>query len=56
MPGKEGLVHVSELSTKYIKDPNEVVKVGDEFPVMLVEIDKMGRYNLSRKKALQGNT
>ena len=56
MPGKEGLVHVSELSTKYVKDPSELVKVGDEFPVMLVEIDKMGRYNLSRKKAGQNNT
>jgi polyribonucleotide nucleotidyltransferase len=51
MPGKDGLVHVSELSNKYVKDPNEVVKVGDEFPVLLVEIDKMGRCNLSRKKA-----
>jgi polyribonucleotide nucleotidyltransferase len=55
MPGKEGLVHVSELSTKYVKDPGELVKVGDEFPVMLMEIDKMGRYNLSRKKAAQPN-
>jgi len=51
LPGKEGLVHVSELSNKFVKDPNELVKVGDTFPVILLEIDKMGRYNLSRKKA-----
>jgi polyribonucleotide nucleotidyltransferase len=55
MPGKDGLCHVSELSTggKYIKDPAEIVKVGDTFKVMLTEIDKMGRYNLSRKRAEQ---
>ncbi|MEI8011145.1 MAG: polyribonucleotide nucleotidyltransferase [Candidatus Omnitrophota bacterium] len=51
MPGRDGLVHVSELSDKFVKDPNELVKMGDSFPVLLVEIDKMGRYNLSRKKA-----
>lgn len=51
MPGKEGLVHVSELSNKFVKDPNELIKVGDTFPVILLEVDKMGRYNLSRKKA-----
>ncbi len=50
MPGKEGLVHVSELSDKYVKDPNEVVKIGDTFPVVLKEVDEKGRYNLSRKK------
>ena len=51
MPGRDGLVHVSELSDKFVKDPNEVVNMGDTFPVILMEIDKMGRYNLSRKKA-----
>ncbi len=51
LPGRDGLVHVSELSDKFVKDPNELVKVGDTFPVVLMEIDKMGRYNLSRKKA-----
>lgn len=52
MPGKEGLVHVSELAVKYVKDPNEIIKVGDEFQVVLVEVDEKGRYNLSRKKAI----
>ncbi|NLE64892.1 MAG: polyribonucleotide nucleotidyltransferase [Elusimicrobia bacterium] len=55
MPGKEGLVHVSELANKFVKDPNEVVKVGDTFPVILVEIDEKGRCNLSRKRA-EGRT
>lgn len=50
MPGKEGLVHVSELAGKYVKDPNEVVKMGDTFQVVLFEIDEKGRYNLSRKR------
>jgi polyribonucleotide nucleotidyltransferase len=50
MPGKDGLVHVSEMSDKYVKDPNEIVKLGDTFPVVLFEIDKAGRYNLSRKR------
>ena len=51
LPGREGLVHVSELSNSYVKDPNTVVKLGDQFKVKLLEIDKMGRYNLSKKQA-----
>ncbi|MBP9854118.1 MAG: polyribonucleotide nucleotidyltransferase [Candidatus Omnitrophica bacterium] len=51
LPGKQGLVHVSELSDQYVKDVNTVVKVGDEFKVKLVEIDQMKRMNLSKKQA-----
>ena len=51
MPGKQGLVHVSELSNTFVKDINTVVKVGDEFKVKLVEIDQMKRMNLSKKQA-----
>ncbi len=51
LPGKEGLVHVSELSKEYVKDVNAVVKVGDEFKVKLIEIDQMKRLNLSKKQA-----
>ncbi|MDP2653949.1 MAG: polyribonucleotide nucleotidyltransferase [Candidatus Omnitrophota bacterium] len=51
LPGKEGLVHVSELSSTYVKDVASVVKVGDQFKVKLVEIDDMRRVNLSKKKA-----
>jgi len=50
-PGREGLVHVSELSNKFVKDVNEVVKLGDRFKVKLVEKDEMGRFNLSKKQA-----
>lgn len=51
MPGKQGLVHVSELSDEYVKDVTSVVDVGDEFKVKLFEIDKQGRVNLSKKQA-----
>lgn len=51
LPGRQGLVHVSELSDEYVKDVSSVVKVGDEFKVKLVEIDQMKRMNLSRKQA-----
>ena len=53
LPGREGLVHVSELSDTYVKDCSAVVKIGDEFKVKLVEIDKMKRLNLSKKQAAQ---
>ncbi len=51
MPGKEGLVHVSELSKEYTKEVGTAVKVGDEFKVKLIEIDQMKRMNLSKKQA-----
>jgi len=50
MPGKQGLVHVSEFSDEYVKDMTTVCNVGDQFKVKLVEI-KMKRANLSKKKA-----
>jgi polyribonucleotide nucleotidyltransferase len=50
-PGKEGLVHVSELSEEYVKKVEDVVKIGDEFPVKVIEIDELGRINLSKKRA-----
>lgn len=51
LPGKEGLVHVSELSDTFVKDVNKVVKVGDQFKVKVIEIDEMKRVNLSKKQA-----
>jgi polyribonucleotide nucleotidyltransferase len=54
LPGKEGLVHVSELSNTYVKEVEKVIKVGDRFNVKLIEIDKMNRINLSKKQAEQG--
>ena len=51
LPGREGLVHVSELSNTFVKDVNSVVKVGDAFKVKLIEVDEMKRVNLSKKQA-----
>lgn len=47
LPGKEGLVHVSRMSKEYVKDPNDIVKVGDAVTVKVTEIDNMGRLNLT---------
>jgi len=47
LPGKEGMVHVSKMSTEFVKDPNEVVKIGQKVKVRVVEIDEQGRINLS---------
>jgi len=52
LPGKEGLVHISKLDNKRVEKVEDVVNVGDEIIVKLIEIDKMGRINLSRKDAL----
>jgi polyribonucleotide nucleotidyltransferase len=51
-PGVEGLCHISELSTGYVKNVEEVCKVGDLIPVKLLLIDDQGRFKLSRKAAL----
>jgi polyribonucleotide nucleotidyltransferase len=51
-PGIEGLCHISELSNDYIKNVEDVCKVGDTIPVKLVLIDEQGRFKLSRKAAL----
>ena len=53
-PGRQGLVHISELADGYVKNVEDVVKVGDVVPVEVVEIDPQGRLNLSRKRALGG--
>ncbi|MCX7842209.1 MAG: polyribonucleotide nucleotidyltransferase [Clostridia bacterium] len=53
LPGKEGLVHISKLDTKRVAKVEDVVNVGDEILVKVLEIDKQGRINLSRKDALQ---
>jgi polyribonucleotide nucleotidyltransferase len=50
-PRKEGLVHVSELSDKFTKNVEDVVKIGDEIKVKVIGIDELGRINLSKKQA-----
>jgi len=49
LPGKEGLVHISELADYHVAKVEDVVKVGDEITVQVTEIDNMGRINLSRR-------
>jgi len=51
MPGKDGLVHVSEMSEERVNKPSDVVKEGDLVTVKLVAIDDRGRLNLSMKAA-----
>ena len=50
-PGKEGLIHVSELSKEFVKNVDDAVKIGDKVKVKLIKIDDMGRLNLSIKQA-----
>ena len=52
LPGKEGLVHISELADYRVANVEDVVKVGDEVMVKVMEIDRMGRINLSRRAVL----
>ncbi|MDI6894594.1 MAG: polyribonucleotide nucleotidyltransferase [Bacillota bacterium] len=52
LPGREGLVHISELSDRRVNRVEDVVNVGDEVEVKLTEIDRMGRLNLSRRQVL----
>ncbi|MCF4115008.1 MULTISPECIES: polyribonucleotide nucleotidyltransferase [Dethiosulfovibrio] len=52
LPGKEGLLHVSEISTHRVGKVEDVFKPGDPVLVMVREIDDMGRINLTRKKIL----
>ncbi|MBI5399381.1 polyribonucleotide nucleotidyltransferase [Candidatus Saganbacteria bacterium] len=49
VPGKEGLVHISQISQRRIAKVEDELSVGDEIVVKLVEVDDMGRLNLSRK-------
>lgn len=52
LPGKEGLVHISELANFRIKQVEDIVKVGDMFPVKCIGVDEKGRVRLSRKAAM----
>ena len=54
MPGKEGLVRIGELADYRVPTVEDVVNVGDEIEVMVLEIDNLGRINLSRRAVLDG--
>ncbi len=55
LPGKEGLCHISKLSRQRIASVTDVVKEGQRIPVKLLEVDKMGRLNLSYIDAIDPN-
>ncbi|WP_284639120.1 polyribonucleotide nucleotidyltransferase [Paenibacillus silviterrae] len=52
LPGKEGLVHISQISTERVAKVEDVLKLGDKITVKVTEIDAQGRVNLSRKAVL----
>ena len=52
LPGKEGLCHISKLSKQRVEKVSDVLKEGQVIPVKLLEVDKMGRLNLSYIDAL----
>jgi polyribonucleotide nucleotidyltransferase len=51
VPGKQGLVHVSELSDEFVNDVRDFLKEGDKVKVKVISIDNQGRINLSIKQA-----
>ena len=53
LPGKEGLVRIGELADYHVPTVEDVVSVGDEVMVVVTEVDRQGRINLSRKAAMQ---
>ena len=52
-PGKDGLLHISEIAEERTKAVEDVLKLGDEIFVKVIEIDNQGRVNLSRKIVLK---
>ena len=55
-PGMDGLVHVSQLSDQMVRNPRDVVKLGDDVMVMVTNIDETGKIRLSRQAVLEGWT
>jgi len=53
LPGRDGLCHISELSTGYINDVNTVCQIGDEMKVLVLDVDDNDRVKLSRRQALE---
>ena len=52
-PGKEGLVHISNLDFARVKEVGDICSVGDKMKVKVIKIDRQGRIDLSRKEALE---
>ena len=53
--GKEGLLHISKISSKRVENVEDVLSVGDEVTVKVYEIDNQGRINLTMKDLEAGN-
>ena len=53
LPGKEGMVHISELENHRVEKVEDVIKVGDEVTVKVINVDNVGRINLSRRVLLE---
>jgi polyribonucleotide nucleotidyltransferase len=53
LPGKDGLVHISELANVRVKNTEDIVKIGDEIQVKCLGVDEKGRVRLSRKAAME---
>ena len=56
VPGKDALVHISELADYRVDKVEDVVNVGDEMQIIVIEVDNLGRVNASRKALLNGDT
>jgi polyribonucleotide nucleotidyltransferase len=56
LPGKEGLVRIGDMAEYRVNKVEDVVKLGDEIMVMVIEVDSQGRVNLSRRAVLEGAT
>lgn len=54
LPGKEGMVHISKMSTGFVKNPSDIVTIGQKVKVKVIEVDEQGRINLSM--ILEGET
>jgi polyribonucleotide nucleotidyltransferase len=54
LPGKEGLLHISQIENQRVNKVEDVLKVGDEVQVKLMKIDEQGKLDLSRKVLLKG--
>ena len=55
LPGRDGMVHISELADYHVPSVEDVVQLGEEITVVVREVDAMGRVNLSRRALLEGS-
>ncbi|NJP04147.1 MAG: polyribonucleotide nucleotidyltransferase [Chloroflexaceae bacterium] len=56
LPGKDGMVHISELAESRVNSVEDIVQIGDEINVMVMDIDDSGKISLSRRAVLTGET